>query len=193
MEDKDARVKLNLGCGFSKVDGWVNVDKFDTFSPDLILDLEQTPWPFEDNSVDEIMLKHVLEHLGAEVKVFLAIMQEIYRVCRPGAKVRIEVPHPRHDDFIADPTHVRIVTPDVLGLFSKRNNQMWREIGAANSQLAAYLDVDFELRATEMILADRFQEAYDRGEYTFAQMIDLARSQNNVFSEYRMDVEVIKG
>ena len=37
-------LKLNLGCGFDKRDGWLNVDSFPECAPDQLLDIEQTPW-----------------------------------------------------------------------------------------------------------------------------------------------------
>jgi|GEM_PF-1906114 len=40
-------LKLNIGCGFNKIDGYVNVDAFPDCSPDVLWDLETTPWPFE--------------------------------------------------------------------------------------------------------------------------------------------------
>ena len=185
-------MKLNLGCGYHRIEGWLNVDRFDACAPDLVWNLEQTPWPFEDDSVDEILLNHALEHLGADSDRFLAIIQELYRVCRGGATLKINVPHPRHDDFINDPTHVRIVTPELMALFSKRQNQIWRDAGASNSQLAVFLDVDFEVRHTEMPLDERYAEAFARGELTEAQLFEMARSQNNVIREYRMTLEAVK-
>ena len=185
-------MKLNLGCGFNKMDGWVNVDRFETCSPDLLSNLEQTPWPFEDNSADEVLLNHSLEHLGAEADCFFAIIQELYRVCRGGAAVQINVPHPRHDDFLNDPTHVRIVTPSLMALFSKRQCQTWLEEGASNSLFAFYLDVNFEVRHTDMPLDLRHSEAFGSGRLTEDQLMEMAKSQNNVVREYRMSVEVIK-
>ncbi|KKK54869.1 hypothetical protein LCGC14_3080370, partial [marine sediment metagenome] len=52
-------MKLNLGCGPKKMDGYTNVDKYAVFKPDIIQDLEKFPWVFEDNSVDEIVMHHV--------------------------------------------------------------------------------------------------------------------------------------
>ena len=106
--------------------------------------------------------------------------------------MRIEVPHPRHDDFIADPTHVRIVTPDVLGLFSTRNNQMWREIGAANSQLAAYLDVDFETVRTEHVLEPKYRERLRSGEISQERLMEMVQEHNNIVLEYRFTLQVVK-
>ena len=111
-------MKLNLGCGFKKIAGFVNVDMFDECQPDVKMDLEVIPWTFGTNEVDEAIFNHSLEHLGRETKVFFGIIQELYRVCKPGAKVHINVPHPRHDHFIGDPTHVRVITPPLLAGFA---------------------------------------------------------------------------
>ena len=58
----DSLLKLNLGCGQHHREGYINVDKYG--SPDILHDLETFPWPWRDNSVKEILLYHVLEHLG---------------------------------------------------------------------------------------------------------------------------------
>src|SRR4051812_34057053 len=105
-------MKLNLGCGNTKLDGFVNCDMQASCNPDRIVDLEVLPWPFADNCADEVVLSHVLEHLGESAKVYLAVIKELYRICAPDAVVRIAVPHPRHDDFLTDPTHVRPVLPE---------------------------------------------------------------------------------
>ncbi|MFH1044955.1 MAG: methyltransferase domain-containing protein, partial [Pseudomonadota bacterium] len=56
--------KLNLGCGDKILPGYLNVDVVESrrgFKPDVICDLHQLT-PFEDNSVDEILSVHVVEH-----------------------------------------------------------------------------------------------------------------------------------
>ena len=44
--------------------GYINIDKYETFNPDLAHDLEIFPYPFEDETVNEIQMINVLEHLG---------------------------------------------------------------------------------------------------------------------------------
>ena len=134
-------MKLNLGSGSNPKPDFVNVDKYGT--PDVKHDLEEFPWPWDNNSIDEILMNHILEHLGETSDIFLGIMKEIYRICKPRAKIKISCPHPRHDDFISDPTHIRAITPRLFELFSKKNNEKWAEGGFANSPLALYLNVDF--------------------------------------------------
>ena len=179
-----ARVKLNIGCGQNRVEGYVNTDREPAAEPDVVMDLEEFPWPFEDNSVEEILANHVLEHVGATANVFIGVMQEIYRVCRPGAMVRINVPHPRHNNFIDDPTHVRAITPMTLSLFSKRNCEEWKKLGAANSPLAIYADVDFELRHVNVVVADKYKDAPD--------LKEMVERYNNIATDYQMVLEVIK-
>jgi hypothetical protein len=85
----------------------LNVDKFG--APDLRFDLETFPYPWDDNSVAQIEMHHVLEHLGQQTEIYLKIIQELYRICQPGAKLHITVPHHRSDRFFHDPTHVRVI------------------------------------------------------------------------------------
>ena len=67
-------MRLNLGSGQHPQPGYINVDKFG--SPDVRADLEQFPWPWPDSSVREIVLTHVLEHLGQSTDVFLGIVKQ---------------------------------------------------------------------------------------------------------------------
>ena len=78
-------MKLNLGCGNHKLDGYVNCDIASACNPDRIVDLEQTPWPFEANVAEEVVLSHVLEHIGERTATYLAVIKELYRVCADGA------------------------------------------------------------------------------------------------------------
>lgn len=185
-------MKLNLGCGQNKKPGYVNVDKFDTFAPDVVWDLETFPWPFEDNSVDEIVLFHVLEHMGASVEVFLSIMKEMYRVCAAGASIHIAVPHPRSEGFAGDPTHVRAITPTILSLFSKRNCAEWQKKGWPNTPLASYLDVDFEIESLEHELTPRWGALLQAGKVGNEQLQEAAEMYFNVINEIRMVLKVQK-
>jgi hypothetical protein len=186
-------LKLNMGCGQNPLAGYVNGDKFVECKPDLVHDLEDFPWPWGPDSVDEVVLNHVLEHLGADPYVFLQLMQELYRVCAPDAIVHINVPHPRHDNFIGDPTHVRVITPQVLSLFSKKNCEHWAKVGAANSPLALYLGVDFEVQETTYKLTRPWAEMKDKGLISAIKLDEAIARHNNVISEIRMKVAVVKG
>src|SRR3954452_23510939 len=183
-------VRLNLGCGRNKMAGYVNVDKYG--DPDVRHDLEVLPWPFATGSVGEVWLNHVLEHLGQLSGVFLGIMQELYRVCAAGCLIHIVVPHPRHDDFLGDPTHVRAITPESLQLFSMKNCIEWERVGAANSPLGRYLNVDFELVEHQLVVDEPYWARVVQKQLTQDELQALIRERNNIAKEWRMTLQVVK-
>ena len=135
-------MRLHLGSGDKKFEGFVNCDFDANCNPDYLFNMETDIWPFEDNSVDQVIAHHVFEHLG---EGYFHVLQELYRVCEHGAIIDIVVPHHRHEYFANDPTHRRPITPDGLWLFSKKYNDACIEQGAAASRLAHYFNVDFEV------------------------------------------------
>ena len=183
-------IKLNLGCGEKRLSGYVNVDKFG--NPDIKHDLESFPWPWKTNSVSEIALIHVLEHLGKETEIYFGIFKEIYRVCKQGAKIRIIVPHFRHEFFYDDPTHVRVVTPLGLQLFSKRLNKLWIEKGLANSPLGLYLDIDFDLKQTTIKPSKDWYRLHPDQNVDIKLLKQESAIYNNLIEQYDMTLEVIK-
>ena len=192
MSGDESALKLNLGCGSWKVEGFLNVDSEPACEPDLVWDLEKVPWPFEDSCSQEILMSHVLEHLGREPESYLAIVRELYRVARPGANVFIVVPHPRHDSFLTDPTHVRPITADGLRMFSKRLNRKWIEEGASNTPLGVYLDVDFEVVRVKNYFDEHWERELTEGRIGEPELEQLARAQNNVIRETAIVLEAIK-
>jgi predicted SAM-dependent methyltransferase len=183
-------IKLNLGCGENRMPGYLNVDKYG--HPDVLCDLEIFPWPWENSSVQEVRLSHVLEHLGETTAVYLGIIKELYRICKGGAKIDITVPHPRHDDFLNDPTHVRIVTPDGMELFSKAKNREWIKGKFSNSPLGLYLDVDFEIEHMNYILDSVWSVQLHGRKITEEQVNQAFRNFNNVVKEIRLILRVVK-
>lgn len=183
-------LKLNLGSGRNPQSGYLNVDKYG--EADFKCDLESFPWPWADNSVSEIQLIHVLEHLGSAPETFIAIMKEMYRVCEPDAVIHIAVPHPRHDNFISDPTHVRPVVPMTLQLFSKKSNLLWQELKWANSPLALYHDVDFEMIDATMVLEEPYSSQLQAGKLSPGDVDELVKRYNNVAVEIRFTLKAVK-
>jgi hypothetical protein len=99
--DLQCRTQLNLGCGFEYVPEAINLDITPETTPDVVHNLNQRPWPFPDNQFSEVKAFDVLEHL----EDFFATMEEVHRVCRDGAVVRITVPHFSCANAFSDPTH----------------------------------------------------------------------------------------
>ena len=125
----------------------MNVDKEPLVAPDVVADLGGPRWPFETSSVDEAVAEHVLEHLTVER--FLIFMRELHRVCKPGAKVKILLPHPRHDIFLNDPTHVLALMPASFIGFSRKHCAGLEKQGIHITPLWKHCAVDFDLGNTQ--------------------------------------------
>lgn len=90
---------LHLGCGDDYREDALNIDAVESVNPDIVHDLDETPWPVETNAYREVIANHVLEHL-TDTDVALS---EIQRVLRPGGRAVVRVPI--GVDARADPTH----------------------------------------------------------------------------------------
>jgi predicted SAM-dependent methyltransferase len=82
-------MKLNLGCGTNKIKGCVNIDLEKSCNPEVICDFTKQ-LPFSDNSVDEIYLFHVVEHIP-EIKIPI-LLQEIRRILKDTGKFLVSYP-----------------------------------------------------------------------------------------------------
>jgi hypothetical protein len=185
-------MKFNMGCGHSRLDGYVNVDASPQAAADEVWDLEVMPWPWADDCADEIRFIHSLEHMGAEVKVFLGIMQETWRIARNGCRVVIHVPHPRSDNFLGDPTHVRAITPAALRLFDRALNETWRAEGRTNTPLGLYLGVDFRMIEDRTVVADAIWAQVQSGQISQAEIQRMVDREFNVATEYRIVLQARK-
>ena len=81
--------KINIGSGEFPKEGYVNVDYYSVSTPDVKHDLSKFPYPFAENEFDLVESDHCLEHLPDP----FAVMREIHRISKNGAKVIIRVPH----------------------------------------------------------------------------------------------------
>ena len=185
--------KLNLGCGFDKRPGFVNADNFKECEPDVFMDLEQTPWPLENNGYDYVLLKHVLEHVGAEFGAFKRVMQELYRVTAPGGVIEIHVPHFRHDTWWSDPTHVRAFTPLTFTMMSRKQCDKWIAAKANYTMLAYQMEVDFEIEQATQVYDPAWWARVEKGELTLEQIRSLAATQWGVVKELQVRLKAVKG
>lgn len=114
--------KLNFGCGEKILSGYVNVDIVNIPGVDIVINLEKTPYPFNDEEFDEIYADNVLEHL----EHFIPIMQELHRILKQQGKLIIKVPHFTSHDAWAHPQHTRAFTYESFDFFTrgtKRNKR----------------------------------------------------------------------
>jgi ubiquinone/menaquinone biosynthesis C-methylase UbiE len=180
-------MKINIGAGDTKLEGYVTLDYDALTNPDYQLDIEKDRFPFEDNTVETVVAHHILEHLG---EGYFHCLQEIYRVCKHGAIVDIRVPHPRHDSFLADPTHRRPITIIGMQLFSKKFNKHCREQGYASSRLGDYFGVDFEILDYRYIPDDKAKFKFQS--MSVEEIEDYANEHNNIISEVHIKLLVNK-
>lgn len=100
---------LDLGCGLNKVSGAIGIDYMALEGVDIIHDLSQPLSFVENESVDEVHSRHVLEHMdGIE-----EIMSEVQRILKKGGKFVVTVPHFSNPYYYSDYTHKRF-----FGLYS---------------------------------------------------------------------------
>ena len=92
---------LDVGCGWNKTPGAIGIDSNPKAHADVVHDLEDVPYPFSDNEFDEIICRHVIEH----VPDVMALVTELYRIAKPGAHITIVTPHYTNPDWATDPTH----------------------------------------------------------------------------------------
>ena len=82
-------MKLNLGCGTNKIPGFINVDIDPKVEPDNVFDFVGK-FPYEDETVEEIVAYHVFEHIPKASHS--AIYDEIYRVLQPDGNFTMSFP-----------------------------------------------------------------------------------------------------
>jgi SAM-dependent methyltransferase len=104
---------LDIGCGTRKRPGSIGLDINPLSNADVIHDLAIFPYPLEENSFDEVYLDNVLEHLDNVIKT----IEEIHRICRKDALVKVIVPYFRSRWAFIDPTHRHYFTVDSFSYF----------------------------------------------------------------------------
>jgi len=179
--DKEVK-RLNLGCGFDKLEGYTNVDISEIYAPDEIVDLEQTPWPWKDNEFSHIVLKEILEHLGKTPESFKSIIKELYRISDNGAIWEVEVPHWRSDNNLADPTHVRSILPQTFNLLDRSQYHY----------PAFDYDVDMTLCDYTVVYNEMWLEKLRKNEIGEEELNMMLNTMNNIASSVRMLIQVHK-
>ena len=90
MEDADEKrmLKLHLGCGSVYLNGYINIDKYNSLA-DRIMDAGELDYP--DSSVDEIFTSHMIEHLT--YPEFMKALREWKRVLKENGLLVIRCPN----------------------------------------------------------------------------------------------------
>lgn len=185
-------MKLNLGCGFKKLEAYHNVDQAPTCEPDLVHDLTSVPWPFKQSSIEEFRFDYSLEQMGSSPKDLIAILTEVYRLAKSNAVVRIECWHPRHDRFILNPFCVHRLSPQFFQRLSKSQNINEIGQGVLDDSIALTCDLDFDLVKGVALIAGHFQKQVEKGETTVQELVAQGAHANNIFESYSIELRVNK-
>lgn len=198
---RDCTMKINLGSGYTRFDGFVNIDDDPNVNPEYLLNIDDVNirLPFEDNEVDEVKAHQILEHIGDG---FIPLLQELYRVCKHGAIIDIICPHHLHENYYGDPTHKRPITVNTMNLFSKKANRAEIDRVGSNSGLGIKYNVDFEVVWFDYkfdSFYDRYLNAYrikeQEGTLTSDEQLShvrLMREAANVASDVMIKMVVVK-
>ena len=82
-------MKIHVACGFKYKEGYVNIDSDPRVRSDIVRNIERG-LPFSDNTCEEILTEHTLEHISPDNIHF--VMAEFWRVLVPGGRVKVIVP-----------------------------------------------------------------------------------------------------
>ena len=85
-------IRLNMGCGldYREGDEWVNVDFNTGVQADVYINFND-PLPFDDDTINYILLDNVLEHINPGE--YFGFLEELHRICKSGAIIDVYVPH----------------------------------------------------------------------------------------------------
>ena len=165
--------KLDLGCGLSPKEGFEGVDIRGNEKVKHIVDLFKFPWPFEDNSVDEIHASHFLEHIpareieerdlsGADKKylgadMLFAFMDECWRILKMDSWMNVVVPSGRSNRAFWDPTHRRFFMQETFLYFASE----WRKMNGLQHYLIKCnfgVDTSYSMPGEEMLRSPEAQQ-----------------------------------
>lgn len=180
--------KLNLACGQNPLDGFTGIDKYG--DPDLKFDLLRFPWPIESDSVEEVYCSHFVEHIPHwrpwfpdDTDGLWLFMDEVWRICKHDAQVRIIHPHANSDRADQDWTHERRINQNSWQYATKAfrdANKLEHYCGQCEFELVAihnsYLDPKYTDKTRHPdVIADMIQHAY------------------NIVGDLAVDLRAIKG
>jgi len=151
-------MKLDIGSGITKIKGYKRVDIDPRVKPDYRFNVEKDHWPFKDNSIEEIRASNLLEHLR-DIDFFF---EEVHRVLKPGAKIKILVPHYQSTHAFSDPDHIRWFTPETFQYWS-------RTLIGSDGRSVIRGKMDFDLVKLEVRIDSKTREAFEN----FAALAEL--------------------
>lgn len=111
-------LKLNIGAGLKKKEGFVNIDSNPKTEPDVVRDIRRG-LPYDGSTVDLIECDHLIEHLNPEDFIFF--FNECHRVLVDGGKLIVRAPYYQGKWAFIDPTHIRYITEHSFDFFVNKD------------------------------------------------------------------------
>ncbi len=151
-------VVFDLGCGLKKRSDAIGIDRIALAGVDVVADLDRYPLPIASNVADEIVASHVLEH----VQDVIAIMEEIWRICKPEGHVIIRTPHYSGRYAWLDVTHRRAFCADSFTYFGQSTYSYYTKarFEIANQRLVYFMEKPY--RRIFSLMAKPVQALLDR-------------------------------
>lgn len=111
-------MKLNLGSGRAKLEGYVNIDMNPDMNPDVLCNIVEG-LPFSDSSIDEVRAYDFLEHIPPG-RTVIEVINEIWRVLKPGGLFISSTPDAEYGmAAFQDPTHISFWVENSWDYYSK--------------------------------------------------------------------------
>ena len=95
-------MRIDLGCGRRKKEGFFGIDCQELDGVDLVCDCNETI-PLDDNIADEIQADDFLEHINNDKRIH--IISEIWRILKPNGLFYSSTPSTDGRGAFQDPTH----------------------------------------------------------------------------------------
>jgi SAM-dependent methyltransferase len=146
MAGRGEAIKLDLGCGPTKREGFIGVDTKDLPGVDIVADIEKGLPFVPDECVDAIYSSHFFEH----VDNLELLMAECFRVLRREGRMEVRVPHFSNPYFYSDYTHRRFFGLYTFHYFAAIENQLTRTVPNY------YSDVRFRVLSQRLIFFSPF-------------------------------------
>lgn len=144
-------MRVNLGCGTFVRNDYINFDKYPFNDKVKYIDLDVLPLPFDDCSIEKILMEHTFEHLNVNRFDF---MKEIHRVLKPDGII-----------IIAVPVNSRIITHTIQHFTKNYFNPIIKKTDRYSNCLSFYFEiVDFQhnnFRGITKIFFKRFPFLYN--------------------------------
>lgn len=168
-------VRLDLACGNNKRKGFIGVDLNPKSQADLIVDLESDEWPWDNNSINEIICSHFVEHLP-DLRRF---MEHIWKILVPGGVIQIIAPYWTHLGAHQDFSHVRCINEVTFQYFCRPS---LRAMNIEHYEVKCDFDVALTRFYFEPEWTDRAEEAKEWAR----------KHYNNVVREIEVHLKAIK-